>query len=69
MLILFIVRATLSIQFLVLKIVIVKITNYPHKGWDALRGATWHCEDPAYSGRLSKFHTGQVEHMSGPLYP
>ena len=60
------VRATLPLQFLVLKSRssgsrTIHARDNPHKGWDASGGIGRRWEDPAYSGRLSKFHVGRVE--------
>ena len=62
------VRATLPLQFLVLKLRssrsrTIHTRDNPHKGWDASGGVRRRREDPAYSGRLSEFYVGQVEHM------
>ena len=60
------VRATLPLQFLVLKLGLsgsqtIHARDNPHKGWDASGGIRRRHEDPAYSSRLSKFHVGRVE--------
>ena len=59
-------RATLPLQFLVLKSRLsrsrtIHARDNPHKGWDASGGVGRRREDPVYSGRLSEFHVGRVE--------